>query len=192
MSYDVFLSHNSQDKPYVRAVADWLRRNGVQNVWLDEADLEPGHRLPDELGKAMEESRAAIVFIGPHGEGGWQHEEIDTLLNKAIELSRQQNEFRIIPVLLPQADTTKLRWFLKTRLWVDLSKGVTDNEAELFRLRQAILGKASEPALPDDPNFNPYKGLSAFQKEDADFFFGRAAACHTLAERLNDWRMACI
>src|SRR5690242_40394 len=125
MSYDVFLSHNSKDKPYVRAVADWLSRNEVQNVWLDEADLEPGDRLTDELGRAMEESRAAIVFISPHGEGLWQHEEIDSLLNRAIKLSRQQNEFRIIPVLLPKADTSKLRWFLQTRLWIDLSKGVT-------------------------------------------------------------------
>lgn len=155
--HDVFLSHNSQDKPHVRAVADWLRRNGVQRVWLDETALEPGDRLTQSLGDAMEHSRSAIIFIGPNGEGGWQGEEIDTLLNKAIKVSRQKDEFRLIPVLLPNANTSNLRWFLQTRLWVDLSKGVTDSQSELLRLRQAILGKAGEPPLADDPSFNPYK-----------------------------------
>ena len=181
MPYDVFLSHNSQDKPLVRAVCEWLKRHDVRNPWLDEANLEPGDRLTEELGKAMEESRAAVVFIGANGEGPWHGEEIDSLLNRAIKLARQKDEFRIIPVLLPNPDTSKLRWFLQTRLWVDLSRGVTDNEAELFRLRQAILGRAEGAVIPGDPDFNPYKGLAAFQFEDADLFFGRVKACRDLA-----------
>jgi cytochrome c peroxidase len=36
----VFLSHNSKEKPAVRAVCDWLKRNGVKNPWLDE-DIQP-------------------------------------------------------------------------------------------------------------------------------------------------------
>ena len=191
MPYDVFLSHNSKDKPFVRAVAEWFGRHGV-NHFLDENDLEPGDRLTDVLGAAMEESQAAIVFIGPHGEGPWMREEVDSLLSRAIKLSRQKDEFRIIPVLLPNADTTKLRWFLQTRLWVDLSKGVTDNEAELFRLRQAILGRADGSAIAGDADFNPYMGLSAFQFKDSDFFFGRAKACRDLAAKLKEWRFACV
>ncbi|MEI7939963.1 MAG: TIR domain-containing protein, partial [Verrucomicrobiota bacterium] len=191
MPYDVFLSHNSKDKPFVRAVAEWFGRHGV-NHFLDENDLEPGDRLTDVLGAAMEESQSAIVFIGPHGEGPWMREEVDSLLSRAIKLSRQKDEFRIIPVLLPNADTTKLRWFLQTRLWVDLSKGVTDNEAELFRLRQAILGRADGSAIAGDADFNPYMGLSAFQFKDSDFFFGRAKACRDLAAKLKEWRFACV
>ena len=60
--HDVFLSHNGQDKPHVRAVADWLRRNGVQRVWLDETALEPGDRLTQSLGDAMEQSRSKIIL----------------------------------------------------------------------------------------------------------------------------------
>jgi len=195
MPHDVFLSHNSKDKPLVGAVYDWLKSHGVR-CWYDQTNLEPGDRLPDELGKAMEESRAALVFIGPDGEGPWQGEEIDTLLNKAIKLSRQKDEFRIIPVLVGGADETKLRWFLKTRLWVDLSKlsdaGITDNEGELHRLRRAILGSAEESAVPEDPAFNPYMGLAAFQPADAKFFFGRAKVCRELAAKLKEWRFACV
>ena len=109
--YDVFLSHNSKDKPDVRALVGWLEDNDV-TVWLDEAELKPGDRLTKKLGVSLEASRSAIICIGPDGEGPWQSEEIDTLLNKSIKLSRQRDEFRIIPVLLPGADTSKLQWFL--------------------------------------------------------------------------------
>lgn len=38
--YDVFLAHNSQDKPQVRAVAKELRQCGL-NPWLDEDVTAP-------------------------------------------------------------------------------------------------------------------------------------------------------
>lgn len=190
LPYDVFLSHNSVDKALVRALADWLQRNGV-TCWLDETVLLPGDILTDKLGHAMEQSSSAIVCIGPEGEGPWMAEEINTLLNKAIKVSRQQNDFRIIPVLLPGANTADLRWFLKTRLWVDLTQGLTDNDAELLRLKAAILGeRGTEVQL--DSNLNPYRGLEAFQPENAPFFFGRTAECKDLAKRLRDSRFAVI
>lgn len=34
-TYDVFLSHNSKDKPRVRALAEGLRAAGLR-VWFDE------------------------------------------------------------------------------------------------------------------------------------------------------------
>ena len=38
--FDVFLSHNSKDKPAVRELAEALRERGVI-VWLDEDELRP-------------------------------------------------------------------------------------------------------------------------------------------------------
>jgi hypothetical protein len=188
--YDVFLSHNSLDKQHVSALADWLGKHKV-SCFLDAKDLEPGDVLSDALGKAMEASKSAIICIGPHGEGPWHKEEMDTLLNRSIKVSRTKDEFRIIPVLLPGADTTKLRWFLETRLWVDLQKGITDSTAELERLKSAILGQRGHP-VQDDPGFNPYRGLESFQASDARFFFGRDQESADLAQKLKDWRFAAI
>ena len=42
--FDVFLSHNSSDKPTVRQLAEELTRRGL-TVWLDEDELRPG--LPE-------------------------------------------------------------------------------------------------------------------------------------------------
>ena len=126
MPYDVFLSHSSEDKPFVRALAGWLKNHGVL-CFLDEDNLLPGDRLSEALGRAIDESSSAIICIGPHGEGSWHGEEIDSLFNRAIKRSRENDEFRLIPVLAPGADVTKLRWFLKTRLWINLSQGVEDS-----------------------------------------------------------------
>lgn len=41
MEFDVFLSHNSKDKPTVRELAAVLKLNDV-TVWLDEEQLLPG------------------------------------------------------------------------------------------------------------------------------------------------------
>ncbi len=191
MAYDVFLSHNTADKPFVRAMADWLEKQGV-TFFLDEKDLQPGDRLTERLGKAMDESESAIICLGPNGEGPWQGEEVDSLLNRAIKLSRQKDEFRIIPVLLPKADTSKLRWFLQSRLWVDLSKGVADSEPELLRLQHAIKGSADASPVNEALDFNPYRGLKAFGAKDAAFFFGRAGESRKLAAMLGEWRVACI
>ncbi|MBI4768804.1 MAG: toll/interleukin-1 receptor domain-containing protein, partial [Deltaproteobacteria bacterium] len=39
--FDVFISHNSKDKPRVRPLAEKLRANGLQ-VWFDEWAIKPG------------------------------------------------------------------------------------------------------------------------------------------------------
>lgn len=39
--FDVFLSHNSRDKPAVRPIAEALEGRGLR-VWLDERELPPG------------------------------------------------------------------------------------------------------------------------------------------------------
>ena len=44
--YDVFLSHNSADKPKVRRLAQRLRKAGL-TVWFDEWIIQPGDDIPD-------------------------------------------------------------------------------------------------------------------------------------------------
>ena len=44
MGYSAFLSHNSNDKPFVRRLASELRAAGVK-VWVDEAELRVGDSL---------------------------------------------------------------------------------------------------------------------------------------------------
>lgn len=47
-SYDVFLSHNSKDKPRVRRLAERLKRAG-SHVWFDEQNIKSDNIITDSI-----------------------------------------------------------------------------------------------------------------------------------------------
>ena len=113
-SFDVFLCHNTTDKPAVRAIARHLLGREIL-PWLDEWELRPG--LPWQ--RLLEEQIACIgsaaVFVGAEGVGPWQRQEIDTFLREFAVRSCP-----VIPVLLESAPAEpKLPSFLRNMTWVD-------------------------------------------------------------------------
>src|ERR1700746_3352441 len=75
MSYHVFLSHSSADKPAVEELARRLAKEGIQ-AWLDKWNLISGGSLQSAIEKALAESERCAVFVGPSGVGPWQNEEM--------------------------------------------------------------------------------------------------------------------
>src|SRR4051812_35783838 len=94
--FDVFLSHNSQDKPVIERLAEKLKRAGLE-PWLDKWQLTPGGRWQDEIVVGLHASSACAVFIGPHGLGDWSREELALAADRAAK----DRAFRVFPVLLP-------------------------------------------------------------------------------------------
>jgi WD40 repeat protein len=189
--YHVFLSHNSEDKAAVEPLAVMLREKGL-NPFLDKWNLVPGEPIEDALIEALENSDSAVIFVGPGGEGPWQSEEMRDILKRAV---KSHNEFRAIPVLLPNASAGALeKSFLSSRLWIEF-KDVDDEDA-LLRLVKAIKGEAygdESFALPDEPA--PYRGLERFErieKPEEDFFFGRDNEIRALIERLVKERFVAV
>lgn len=43
--HGIFLSHTSSDKPFVRKLKNDLEIHGVENIWIDEAEIEIGDSL---------------------------------------------------------------------------------------------------------------------------------------------------
>ncbi len=62
-SPDLFLSHSSRDKPFVRRLADDLTFCEV-DVWFDEWELQAGESLHDRIGQALERSKFVGVVLG--------------------------------------------------------------------------------------------------------------------------------
>ncbi len=121
MAFDVFLSHNSKDKPAVRELAQALDRNGIR-VWLDEDQLIPGRPWQKLLEAGIEQSATGAVLVGRDGLGPWEDEEMQALLRHAAAKGKP-----VIPVLLPGAPAEPgLPLFLANRKWVDLRDGFTD------------------------------------------------------------------
>jgi hypothetical protein len=136
--FDVFLSHNSKDKPAVRQLKERLIERNL-TVWLDEDELRPGVPWQQLLEDGIRDSRSIAVLLGESGIGPWEDEEMMVALRLAVKDKRP-----VIPVLLPDApDGVKLPMFLGNRTWVDLRPQVTTKN--LDQLVWGITGKKPDP-----------------------------------------------
>lgn len=135
--FDVFLAHNSKDKPLVTRIAGHLKHRGV-HPWLDQDQIPPGRRFQKHLQKAICHASAVAVFIGPSGLGPWQDLELETSIQECV-----RKKIPVIPVLLPgQDDIPKHLRFLRGFTMVRFTKTVDDRKA-LDDLQWGITGRKS-------------------------------------------------
>ena len=170
---DVFLSHNSDDKPAVETLALRLRAEGIE-PWLDKWNLIPGNPWQEAIEQALEQCRSCAVFIGPSGIGPWQNAEMRAAIDRRIS----KDNFRVVPVLLPGASRGKesrLPTFLTATTWVEFRDTLDDDEV-FRRLVCGIRGIPPGPGLTAVPadDQRPYRGLQVFDVEHAPLFFGRS------------------
>jgi hypothetical protein len=78
--YDVFLSHNSQDKPAVEMLARRLTDEVGLQPFLDKWHLVPGEPWQEALEEALDACQTVAVFLGPSGIGSWENEEMHSAL----------------------------------------------------------------------------------------------------------------
>lgn len=94
-SYDVFLSHKSEYKPWVKWFGRSLKACG-RSVFLDEWDLVPGQSWILGLAQGLEHSRAAVLVATPEVvNSGW----INTEYEQLMILQRKDPSFRFVPVV---------------------------------------------------------------------------------------------
>jgi TIR domain len=135
-AFDVFLCHNSADKPAVKEIGKHLEERGIL-PWLDEWELPPGQPWQSLLEEQIGNIRSAAVFVGPTGVGPWQEQELYGFLREFV--SRKSP---VIPVLLPDApEKPELPIFLKAMTWVDFR---VQHPNPLDRLIWGITGKRPE------------------------------------------------
>ncbi len=83
------------------------------------------------------------MCIGKKTPQGWFREEIEYALNRQTV----DDSFRVIPVLLPNADDSIVKnSFLGLRTWVDFKDGI-ENKSEFDRLIHGIMGKSLDRRL---------------------------------------------
>ena len=100
--YDVFLSHNHQDKPRVRRLAERLKQAGLQTeagprLWFDEWNVRSGDIIALKVDEGLEQSRVLLLCISPNAlASGWVALERST----AIHRDPATEGCRFIPLLL--------------------------------------------------------------------------------------------
>lgn len=133
---DAFLSHSHDDAAWVEALAIRLEDEFGFKVWLDKWVLVPGKSWQQGMARGLEEARCCAVFIGANTPKGWFQQEIE----RALELQTRNPDFRVIPVLMPDADPNVISGFLSLRTWADFREG-QDQDYALHVLRQGIKGE---------------------------------------------------
>ena len=153
--FDVFLCHNSKDKPAVRKLAEELSDMGLLG-WIDEERMLPGDVIQEKLEDAITEARAVVVCIGPSGLGRWQTVEYHTVYERFISETessadkggfRSDHAVRVIPVLLPGSKVREIPPFLKRHGYTDLRKPTGENrQRAVLKLAEAVLLSRHETA----------------------------------------------
>jgi hypothetical protein len=84
-TWDVFISHASEDKDTVaRPLRDALTKLGV-SVWLDEAQMRIGHSLRRKIDDGIRSSRFGVVILSDSFFcKGWTNHELDGLVTRTV------------------------------------------------------------------------------------------------------------
>jgi hypothetical protein len=131
--FDVFLCHNTKDKPAVKEVGEKLKEHGIL-PWLDEWELPPGRPWQPLLEKQIGKIKSAAVFVSRNDMGPWQKQEMYAFLSEFVNRGCP-----VIPVLLPGArKVPELPIFLKGMTWVDFRERDAD---AIKRLMWGITGQ---------------------------------------------------
>lgn len=92
--YDLFISHASEDKDFVRPLARALRSQRLA-IWFDEFELKPGMRLRESIDQGLVSSRFGLVVLSPSFFAkAWPRWELDGL----VQLAHSSPELKILPI----------------------------------------------------------------------------------------------
>jgi hypothetical protein len=163
-SYDVFLSHFHKDAQWVEGLARRLTTEHGFRVWLDRWILIPGQSWQQGMAKGLTETNTCAVCLSASTPRGWFSQEVE----KALAIQAQDPNYRVIPVLLPDApeDTANVMPpFLDLRTWADFRNGQDQSYAHHV-LIQGIKGVPVGPWPPiDDTDSHAESGIDVIETD---------------------------
>lgn len=111
---NVFISHSSQDKPFVRRLATALLSEGFP-VWLDSWKLEIGDSLLDRIYDGIDQSSMVLLVMSQSAiASGWVNKELNAALAREGQLGRKF----LIPI---RTDAGEIPLKVADRLYADFS-----------------------------------------------------------------------
>ncbi len=175
--YDVFISHKSDNKPWVEVLARNLKAQGF-SVFLDKWELSPGESIIDGLYRGLVQSRNGILVVTPEAfESGWVREEYDQMIQQ-----KKEPGYKFIPVILG-AEVPDFP-FMQNIRWVDFRDPVGYKEA-FYQLvcalhdqspgeRGELEGELIYPE-PPGPGNRVVNGEKGFEDQLMELFFTKQA-----------------
>lgn len=139
----VFISHASEDKPFVREFAKRLRDNGV-DAWVYEWEVLPGDKLIERIfEQGIGQCDAFVIVLSKDSvRKPWVVEELDAALVKRIE-----EQTKIIPIHIDDCDVpVALR--ATVRINIDPESAY---DTKLHKVLSSIFGTTTKPPVGERP-----------------------------------------
>lgn len=144
--WDVFISHASEDKPFVRALAAALKTQRVR-VWLDQHELTMGDSLSQKIDHGLARSRHGIVVLSKaFFEKHWPQKELAGLVQREVAGRKV-----ILPIWhgVVHADVVQFSPTLADKLAANSDHGVDAVVAKVLAAIGAAGAEIAATAAPD-------------------------------------------
>jgi|WetSurMetagenome_2_1015567.scaffolds.fasta_scaffold66011_1 ligand-binding sensor protein len=112
--WQVFLSHNTADKEFVRKLALDLKANGV-TVWFDEWEMQVGDSLRVKIQEGIKGSGYFAVVLSPDSV---QSKWVEVELNAGLEREMRERAVFVLPILYKDCDIPPL---LQDKIYADFT-----------------------------------------------------------------------
>ena len=127
----VFVSHSSENKPFVQELVHELTKHDV-NVWFDELELQVGDSIVEKISEGLKTGGHLIVVLSRASVASqWVRAELNAALMQ--ELSGKGT--RVLPVLIEDCEPPPL---LRDRLYADFRSGFQDGLEKLLEIFEPL------------------------------------------------------
>lgn len=115
---NVFLSHSSKDKNFVKSLAVDLKNYGV-SVWLDEWEINVGESIPTKVNEGLENCDYLALILSKNSvESKWVENEWQAKYWEELE----SGKISLLPILIENCTIPKL---LRHKKYADFTKDYT-------------------------------------------------------------------
>jgi hypothetical protein len=129
----VFISYAREDRGFVQALTERLRRAGV-NTWTDLDEIMPGAEWEQAINRGIGAASALIYVASRHAvQSRWMDYEV---------VAFNDTNRRIFPIVLDEEGAQRMPLALRSIQWVDFRGGFDVGVERLLRGLGAIRGSA--------------------------------------------------
>ena len=161
MAGQIFISHSTHDDALVAKLRSTLEDLGFA-AWTDSRELAPGDALDASIARAIQDAAHFLAIISPRAfNSTWMRKEIAL----AVELEREREGFRAIPLLVAPMEPAALEHFFNDPPLAVTYEPEHDRVDDLL----AKLREAFGDARPDDPETTEQPAATPLAELVAEF-----------------------
>jgi hypothetical protein len=121
--HGIFLSHTHKDKQFVDRLKTELNARGVEDVWVDEAEIMIGDSLQEKIEDAITKTRYFGVVLSPRSvKSRWVKKELEL----AMQLEMENDSVVVLPLLFEKCEIPP---FLRTKVYADFTSPEAYNDS---------------------------------------------------------------